>query len=152
MAGLFAVGLPRRCRGLLLTGVPLLAPGGPRPARAWRHRVARRLNRIGLVGDERLERRRRRTGSDDYRAATGVMRDVLVRALAETATAPTGAPLAGLVCPVELVWGAARRAPPVAVAEEPRRLLAEARLTVLPSTSSRPRPPPPCAPRSTRLR
>jgi len=130
VAVMLASAYPDRVRGLLLTGVPLVAPPAPRPS--WRYRAARRLNRLGLVRDERLEARRRRTGSDDYRAATGVMRDVLVRSLAETREGIYRRALAGVACPVELVWGGHDADAPVAVAEDATTVLAEARLTVLP--------------------
>ena len=95
-------GGPPRPRGrLVLTGAPLVprpgAAAGPRPA----FRVVRALHRAHLVGEARMERARRRYGSADYRAAEGVMRDVLVRLVNERYDDA----LAALRCPVELVWG-----------------------------------------------
>jgi len=124
---------PERVRGLVLTGVPLLRPAGtavPRPS--WPFRVARVLHRWGLVGEDRMERERRRSGSDDYRAATGIMRDVLVRSIAETGDGTLRARLADLTCPVQLIWGALDTAAPPAVAEEAMGCIADAALTVLP--------------------
>ncbi len=63
--------------------------------------MARALHRARLVGDGRMERARQRYGSADYRAAQGVMRDVLVRLVNERYDDA----LAALRCPVELVWG-----------------------------------------------
>ena len=85
---------------LVLTGAPLVARLGPRPA-PFAFRMARRLHRAGVVGEARMERARRRYGSADYRAATGVMRDVLVRMVNERYEDA----VAALRCPVELVWG-----------------------------------------------
>ena len=48
-----------------------------------------------------MEALRRRRGSDDYRNATGVMRDVLVIAVNEDYEDL----LPRITCPVELVWG-----------------------------------------------
>ena len=75
-----------------------------------------------------MEALRRRYGSDDYRAASGVMRDILVRTLAEDYTAA----LAALKCPVELVWGDNDAAAPLAVAQQLRDELADAHLVVCP--------------------
>lgn len=118
---------PDLVAGLVLTGVPLLRrSSGSRPATAYR--IARRLHAIGLLGDARMERLRQRYGSADYRAAQGVMRDVLVRAVNESYEKD----LAALSCPVEMVWGATDTAATVAVAEEAAGLTARAHLTVLP--------------------
>lgn len=80
-----AVAYPDRIGALVLTGVPLVRPPHyvpPRPAAVYR--LARWLNRRGLLSDTAMERRRQRHGSDDYRAARGVMRDVLVKVVNET--------------------------------------------------------------------
>ncbi len=119
---------PEHVRALVLTSVPLFRATGSRPRPPLRFRTARRLARAGLISEERMERARRRYGSADYRAAEGVMRDVLVRLLHEeylTALEATS-------CPVELVWGEDDREVPVSVAERIREAVPDARLTVLP--------------------
>jgi pimeloyl-ACP methyl ester carboxylesterase len=68
---------------------------------------------MGLVGDARLEAERRRRGSADYRAATGVMRDVLVMSVNETHEAD----LREAAMPMTLLWGAEDTEVPVVVAE-----------------------------------
>jgi pimeloyl-ACP methyl ester carboxylesterase len=119
---------PERVGRLILVGVPLLRPeaaGGTRPSR--RYRMIRRAARLGLLSDQRLERARRRYGSSDYANASGVMREVLVRLLAEDYSLP----LRALDQPVELVVGEHDSAAPV---EVQRRALAElrhGRLTVV---------------------
>jgi pimeloyl-ACP methyl ester carboxylesterase len=124
---------PEHVRGLVLTGVPLVRPASaPRQAPAWSYRAARALNRLHVVSDARMEARRRRSGSDDYRAATGVMRDVLVRSLAETGDGTYRRALAAVVCPVELVWGEHDTAAPLEVAREALTVARDARLTVVP--------------------
>jgi len=133
VAAVLAAREPDRVRGLVLCGVPLMRPASaPAPRTPWRHRAARALNRAGLLSDERMEERRRRSGSEDYRAASGVMRDVLVRSLAETSSGALRDALSAVRCPVELVWGECDTAAPVEIAEEAVALLADARLTVLP--------------------
>src|SRR5205807_2408171 len=64
----------------------------------------------------------------DFRAATGVMREVLVRSVNETDEQQ----LRAVSCPVELVWGEADLEAPPAVAEAALGLLAHGRLTLRP--------------------
>lgn len=118
---------PEAVRGLVLTGVPLVRLGPP-PRAALGYRVVRRLARAGLVPASRLEAARERYGSDDYRAARGVMRAVLVTLLAERYETP----LASLSCPVELVVGAADDVTPPAVAEAVATLVPTARVEIVP--------------------
>jgi pimeloyl-ACP methyl ester carboxylesterase len=104
--------------GLVLTGVPLLARNHKRsPERVFR--LMRLANRFGVVSDQRMEQERRRRGSADYRAATGVMRDVLVRAVNESYEDE----LDLVSCPVSMVWGAEDREVPVEVAEAAKERL-----------------------------
>jgi pimeloyl-ACP methyl ester carboxylesterase len=124
---------PESVRALVLTGVPLLRVRPPRrPPLAYRG--VRLLHRAGLLGEERLERARRRYGSADYAAAVGVMRKVLGRTVAESYEAQ----LDTLACPVTLVWGADDVTVPVAVARAALERLAgdragdAAELVVLP--------------------
>jgi hypothetical protein len=77
------------------------------------YRALRSLSRIGIVSDERMEEIRRSRGSADYRAATGVMRDILVKVVNETYEGE----MARLESHVLLLWGDADREVPVAVAE-----------------------------------
>jgi len=123
-----ATARPELVRGLVLTGAPVARrPGGRRrPPAAYR--LVRTFRRLGLVSEQRLERARQRYGSADYRASEGVVRQVLVRLLAEDYEPA----LAELRCPVELVWGDDDAEAPLAVAERVRRLVPAARLTVCP--------------------
>lgn len=118
---------PEAVRGLVLTGVPLVRLGSaPRPALGYR--VLRGLARTGLLPATALEAARERYGSEDYRAAKGVMREVLVTLLAERYEEQ----LRVVACPVELVVGEGDTAAPPAVAEAAAALLGDARLVVLP--------------------
>ena len=110
----------------MLSGVPLHRRPGARSKPALRLRIARTLAAHGIVGQDRIEELRQRYGSDDYRAASGVMRDILVRTLAEDYADA----LAAVRCPVELVWGDDDTAAPLAVAEQVQRELSEAHLVV----------------------
>jgi pimeloyl-ACP methyl ester carboxylesterase len=124
-----AAGFPDRVGGLLLTGVPQLVRRVP-PRAKLAYRAARRLNRLGLVSDERMEARRRRSGSPDYRAASGVLRDVFVRLMAEDYEEQ----LTSTKVPVSMVWGESDSAAPVSMAEQAAALVpgGRARLEVLP--------------------
>jgi len=120
---------PDDVAGLVLTGVPqLVARVGPAPRPALAYRAWRALRRAHLISGARMEAVRRRYGSDDYRHATGIMRDVLVRSLAEE----YGAQLDAIVCPTVLVWGACDTAAPLAMAERAVARLANGRLEVRP--------------------
>lgn len=102
----------RRVSGLLLTGVPLIRTASGAASR--RFRAVRMLHRRGLVSDRTMERYRHRFGSADYRAATGVMRDVLVRTVSESYEQE----LAELRCPVTFVWGELDTAAPLPMARQ----------------------------------
>lgn len=110
---------------VVLASVPLVRVGAARrPAAAFR--VVRSLHRLGLVGDDRMERARQRHGSPDYRAAQGIVRQVFVRVVQETYEAQLDA----LSCPVSLVWGNDDHTVPVTVAEAASaRLAATGRTT-----------------------
>lgn len=119
---------PERVRALVLTGVPLARPPGAprRPPAAFR--LVRALHRAGLVGDRRIEAARQRHGSEDYRNARGVMRQVLVASLAERYEEL----LAAVSCPLWLVWGEDDPVTPLSVAEAVVGLVPGARLDVWP--------------------
>jgi pimeloyl-ACP methyl ester carboxylesterase len=74
---------PELVSGLVLTGVPLLRRQGTGRL-AWQYRLVRTLHQRGLVGDRRMDAMREKYGSADYRAAQGVMREVLVKAVNES--------------------------------------------------------------------
>ncbi len=119
---------PQRIRAMVLLGVPLLrrtTKGGR--ASPLPYRLIRSLHRFGWVDDDRLERVRQRYGSSDYRAATGIMRDVLVTVVNESYEPQ----LREIRQPVHLVWGGEDREVPIAVAEQAVDLLGSAQLTVL---------------------
>ncbi len=117
-----------RVAGLVLTGVPLFRPDGARSRIAPSYRVLRRMARLGLVGEARLEQARQRHGSRDYREATGVMRSVLVRLLSERYEEALGR----ITCPVGLVWGELDRVAPVEVGRRGAALLGAAAPIVVP--------------------
>lgn len=118
---------PTRVGDLVLTGVPLIRlETGKRPPAIYR--FVRRLNSMGIVSDERMEREKKRRGSADYRAADGVMRDILVKVVNESYEGQ----LARIDKRVHLLWGADDAEVPVSVAEAASALLADSKLEILP--------------------
>ncbi len=122
--------VPDAVAGLVLTGVPLVRlQTPPRPSSGYR--LIRWANRRGLVSDRRLESMRRARGSADYRAASGVMRQVLVTVVNESYEPE----MEVIRCPVSLIWGAEDTEVPPAVAEAAapilRRSAAQVELTIL---------------------
>jgi pimeloyl-ACP methyl ester carboxylesterase len=123
-----AAARPEAVRALVLTGVPDLLRPATRPQPPLRFRTARRLHRWGVLSDGTMETARQRHGSADYRAAEGVMRQVLVKTLAESYEDQ----LAAISCPISLVWGDDDSAAPISLAEEVVRIHPGATLTVCP--------------------
>lgn len=103
---------------LLITGAPLIRLSTSRKAPLL-YRMARKLNGLRLLGDETIENMKRNRGSADYRAATGIMRDILVRLVNEEYWVE----LERQTKPVKLLWGENDLEVPVAVAHESARLI-----------------------------
>lgn len=117
---------PDRVGPLVLTGVPLIRlETGRRPSPIYQ--LARWLNRAGVVSDERLEREKRKRGSDDYRAATGVMRDILVKVVNESYEGQ----LMRISVPVQMLWGERDEEVPLSVAEAAQALIPDSSVEVL---------------------
>lgn len=113
-----AASRPDQVGPLVLTGVPLLRRA-PTQGAPLAYRLVRILNRIGIVSDERLEREKKRRGSADYRAASGVMRDILVKMVNEEYPDQ----LAAIRSPVMLLWGEDDTEVPVAVARAAHEII-----------------------------
>ena len=111
---------PDRVGPLLVTGAPLVrtAPGKNPPLL---YRMARHLNRIGVIPDDVMESMKKKRGSADYRAASGVMRDILVKVVNEEYRQE----LAEIKSPLHLLWGSMDTEVPVTVADEAARLVIE---------------------------
>jgi pimeloyl-ACP methyl ester carboxylesterase len=112
---------PERVGPLILSGTPLIRSAPVRKP-SMGYRMVRSLNRAGIVSDERMEEIRRSRGSADYRAASGVMRDILVKVVSETYEDE----LARLVSRVMLLWGAEDHEVPVAIAERSLLMIRQA--------------------------
>lgn len=113
-----AASRPDLVRALVLCGVPLLR--SPREGKVSAgYRLGRKARQMGLLSDRRFEAMRRARSSDDYNAAIGVMRSVLVRVVNESYDAQ----LAAIGCPVALLWGSGDRAVPPSMIDKACRLL-----------------------------
>ena len=113
-----ATAAPDSVCGLIIAGTPLFR-SRTRARPPLRYRTIRRLNRLGVTSDARLESARARHGSADYLAASGVMREVLVRVVNESYEDD----LAGLRCPTAFVWGRGDTAAPVSDARRAQRIV-----------------------------
>jgi pimeloyl-ACP methyl ester carboxylesterase len=125
-----AAKFPQLVSGLVLTGVPLLRlTPAPKPAPGFR--LVRSLAKAGIVPASVLEAQRRKHGSADYRAAEGVMRDVLVRAVGET----YGDQLARITAPTRFVWGENDTAAPADAGLAASQLMQNARFRAVPAAA-----------------
>lgn len=118
---------PELVSGLVLTGAPLVRLS-PHSKPSLMYRIVRQLNRWGVVPDAVLEARRRKSGSPDYNAAHGVMRDILVRTVNETYDDD----LARIETPTWLVWGENDTAAPTAAGKVASQRIRGATWTVVP--------------------
>ena len=122
---------PDRVGPLILIGAPLVRATPPRRP-SLLYRLIRAFAGWGLISEDRLERERQRRGSADYRAATGVMRQILVKVIGEEYQRE----LRALRSPVHLLWGANDEEVPRRVAELAADLITDAggevELSVLP--------------------
>lgn len=128
VAAHLAAAAPEQVQGLVLTGSPLVRTTDGAWWPRMRTRIGKRVARHHLLPEAQLESARQRYGSIDYRAADGVMRDVLVEILDEDYAEQ----LSAISCPVELVWGDDDAEAPLVGAELLQQALANAKLTVCP--------------------
>jgi pimeloyl-ACP methyl ester carboxylesterase len=112
--------------GLVLVASPILRPPGGRSPLGYR--LVRSLAGAHLLPAATLEWARGRWGSADYREATGVMREILVRMVNEEHVRP----LARTDVAVELLWGERDSVSPVWLAERVAERVPGANLVVVP--------------------
>ncbi len=116
---------PETISGLLLTGAPLIRVGGGAKPKTG-YRLARWLNKRGVLSDQRMEEARKKYGSSDYANASPAMRAIHVKLVNETYEAQIDA----VKTPTELVWGDNDTAAPLVVAQQLEARL-NAHLTVV---------------------
>lgn len=121
---------PELVRGIVLTGVPLLRLTPP-PQPSFAYRTVRFLAKIGLISRAQLEAQKQRRGSPDYRAANGVMRDILVKVMREDYRDD----LAKITVPVRMVWGEHDTAAPTEAGLAASKLVATAAFRSVPGAA-----------------
>jgi pimeloyl-ACP methyl ester carboxylesterase len=121
-----AASRPELVSAIVLTGAPLVRLTPPsKPALSFR--LAKALNRMGVIPDKVLESRRAKSGSADYNAAQGIMRDILVKTVNENYDAD----LARITVPTWLVWGENDTAAPTAAGKVASERIRGARWVVV---------------------
>lgn len=117
---------PECVQALVLTGVPLTRVSS-KTKPAFAYRVGRALHRLRLLPEASMEALRQKYGSADYKAASGVMREILVKTVGEDYLED-----AALVrAPVWMVWGELDKPAPVAAAEKALSFFPRATLRVV---------------------
>lgn len=119
---------PERVGRLVLTGVPLVR--GPVRPPSLGYRLLRAATARGLVPATYLEERKQRSGSADYQAATGVMRDVFVKAVNESYDDV----VRRVECPVEMIYGENDTETPATRNKAAQALFRQARLRIVPGS------------------
>jgi pimeloyl-ACP methyl ester carboxylesterase len=104
-----AASRPELVSALVLTGAPLVRVA-PTAKPSLSYRIVKALHRLGVVPDAMLESRRKKSGSADYNAAQGVLRDILVKTVNENYDAD----LERISMPTWLIWGEHDTAAPTA--------------------------------------
>jgi len=117
---------PELVKHLILTGVPFTrVTKATKPPLAFV--VAKRVYSWGFIPESTMESYRQRFGSRDYRNASGVMREILVKVIAEDYLDDA----ARLTMPVSLVWGEADLPAPLAGAHTAMEYFPQATLRVV---------------------
>jgi len=117
---------PHLVSHLVLTGVPLTRVNRPAQPKLG-FRIAKALHRAGIVSAQALESARQKYGSQDYRRASGVMREILVRVIAEDYLDDA----TRVSCPVTMVWGEGDKPAPVGAAKRALEFFPQATLRVV---------------------
>lgn len=117
---------PHLVSHLVLTGVPLTRVTGPSKPKL-RFQIAKALHRVKILPDQAMESARQKYGSQDYRMASGVMREILVRVIAEDYLDDA----TRVSCPVTMVWGEGDKPAPVGAAKRALEFFPQATLRVV---------------------
>jgi len=121
---------PQLVKALVLTGVPFTRVHGPSKP-AWGFRLVKTLRRMGLVPESALQAARNKYGSTDYKNAQGVMRDIMVKVVAEDYLDDA----AQISKPVFLVWGEHDQPAPLEAATRALEYFPHATLRVVPGAT-----------------
>lgn len=105
-------------RGLIVAGTPLFRNQRSRKP-PLSYRTTRRLHKLGLVSDNRLEAARQKHGSADYLASAGIMRETFVKIVNESYEST----LPEILCPTAFVWGRHDTAAPIEDARKAQQMV-----------------------------
>lgn len=109
---------PDLIRGIIFIGAPLIRyPSNVKSP--FKFRLAKKLNKMGLISDRKMEENRRKFGSADYRNSSGLLRESLVKIINESYELE----LSELECPVTFLWGENDTAAPVKTAYDSEKLV-----------------------------
>lgn len=89
---------PNRIKAFVGTGVPLIRK---KVKPSLKYRVIKKLNKLNIISNKKLELMRNKTGSQQYRHTSGVIREMFVKLVNESYEAE----LLELKCPVRFIWG-----------------------------------------------
>ncbi len=111
---------------LVLIGTPLIRKN-PNMNINIRLNLYKFLNSLNFISDKSVEKLKNKHGSDDYKNATGIMRDTLVK----TVNDDLSELLPKVNTKVELIWGENDTVIPLSIGEEANTKLKESKLTVM---------------------
>lgn len=123
LAGVVA---PELVDEVVLVGVPIIKPTNQAKS-PFAYRLVRALAGAGVVSQARLEKARQKYGSDDYRNADGIMREIFVKVVNEEHLES----LKKIERPINMLWGSLDQACPVALARQAEAANPRATLQVL---------------------
>ncbi len=109
---------PHQVRGLIISGTPLFRDHANQKL-PLTFRTVKKMRQLGLIGEARLDAARRKHGSVDYLATSGVMREVFVRVVNESYEEA----LSEIRCSTAFVWGTGDSAAPVADAVKAQQMV-----------------------------
>jgi pimeloyl-ACP methyl ester carboxylesterase len=118
--------LKRKFSKLVLIGVPLIQNKNSSNKKGSLYYL-KKLNKIGLISDQFIENYKNKKGSYDYRNASGIMREVLVKAVNDDLE-----PQLNLInTPVDLIWGSEDKEVPTSVATAANNMFPKSSLHIL---------------------
>jgi pimeloyl-ACP methyl ester carboxylesterase len=122
-----AINNPEKVRGLVLIASPLVHnPAASTRKAPMKFRLAKRLNTFHLLPDAKMEALRKQYGSRDYRNASGVMRDILVKLVSSSDEEY----LPSVKQHAHLVWAQDDFEAPLPIGKKAAEILPDAELTI----------------------
>lgn len=109
---------PDIVKGIIFIGAPLIRYSSNIKS-PLKFRIAKKLNKLGLLSGEKMEENKKKYGSIDYRNASGLLRESLVKIINESYEPE----LSDLKCPVTFLWGENDTAAPVETAYDSEKFV-----------------------------